>query len=150
MTGPRSGARLIRRWRLRASHHYRRPDLSEQANRDIFGSLADPHEHDWTFEARIVGPIDSVTGWVSDLASIDEAWMDMLAEWDGESLNGLLPSGTPCSTEELARWAYRELASRMPSGGAAGASLESMAVFEDGCLGAEYPVQTVAVAEGGP
>ena len=130
-----SEARLIRRWRFRASHAYRRSDWSEERNLRRFGSLARPHAHTWTVEARVVGRVDAETGFLVDLALLDSAWEGLTADWDGADLDSLLPEGTVPSAEEIARWAYLALVPSVP----APARLEMIAVWEDEDLGAEYP-----------
>ena len=133
-------ARLIRRIRFLASHHYARADLSEEDNRRMFGDQSRAHEHDWTIEVRVRGPIDARTGFVTDLGSLDRALEEVLEGWSDGDLNQLIPeveAGTMSpSTESLARWIYRHLGPSV----AAPARLEAVAVFESSELGAEYPV----------
>jgi 6-pyruvoyltetrahydropterin/6-carboxytetrahydropterin synthase len=132
-------ARVIRRVHFRASHHYRNPALSAEENLRVFGAQARPHEHDWTLEARIVGPIHPDTGWAVDLTVLDAALAAVADGWGGGDLNKLVsgPAGGPMtpSTEFLARWLFHALAPRVP----APARLESVRVAESPELAAEYP-----------
>lgn len=132
-------ARLIRRVRFRASHRYVVPGRSEEESGRRFGAQALPHEHDWTVEARVRGPIDADTGFVTDLAALDEALEALLGAWADGDLNERVPevrSGEMSpSTESLARWIFQHLAPAVSPP----ARLERVAVFESPDLGAEYP-----------
>jgi len=131
--------RLIRTLRFRARHHYGRRDRSAGENRRVFGAQADSHEHDWTVEVHVVGPVDPRTGWAVDLAALDAAVAAATRGWEGGDLNavvGAVADGTmQPSTEELARWLYRELSPRVPEPG----RLERVRVQESPELAAEYP-----------
>lgn len=132
-------ARLIRRVRFRASHHYARSDWSDEENRRSFGDQSEAHEHDWMVEVHIVGPMDEVTGFVLDLGALDAAMQAVMAGWDGGDLNALIPEvvddGMQPSTESLARWLYGKLRGAIPPP----ARLAEVAVFESPDLGARYP-----------
>jgi len=132
-------ARVIRIVRFRASHHYRNAAWSDEENLLVFGLQTRPHEHDWTIEAHVVGPIDPDTGWAVDLTALDDALASVTHRWDGGDLNQLVPEdpggSTLPSTEILARWLFRALAPRVP----APARLERVRVAESPELAAEYP-----------
>jgi len=132
-------ARLIRRTRFRATHHYALSDRSDDENRRVFGDQTVPHEHDWMVEVHIVGPMDPSTGFVADLGAIDDALESVTDGWDGGDLNVLIPEvaagDMQPSTESLARWIYGRLEGAVP----APAVLTRVAVFESADLGAEYP-----------
>lgn len=133
-------ARLIRLARFRASHHYRCEGLSEEENHRVFGGQTVSHDHDWRLEVHVAGPIDPVTGWVADLPKLDEAIAALTAGWDGGDLNVLVSDVadgkmTP-STENLARWIFRELSGRMPDT----VRVTEVRVFESPELGGAYPV----------
>ena len=132
-------ARLVRTLRFRARHHYERPDWPEERNRRVFGDQARSHEHEWTLEIHVQGPVDPATGWCVDLGALDAAVASLTADWDGGDLNALVPavaSGewTP-STENLARWLYREL-SEAPI---RPARVVRIGVHESPDLGSYYP-----------
>ena len=114
--------RVIRTVRFRASHHYRRRDWSEAENRRVFGDQADPHEHDWTVEVHVEGPIDPATG------------------WDGGDLNALVSvvtdEGMMPSTEVLARYLHDALSRRMAG---SPARVARVRVAESPDLASEYP-----------
>jgi 6-pyruvoyltetrahydropterin/6-carboxytetrahydropterin synthase len=132
-------ARLIRRVRFRASHHYARREWSEEKNREVFGDQMDPHEHDWTVEVQVAGPVDPESGFVVDLGAVDGAMAAVMAQWDGGDLNALIPEVTAGtmqpSTESLARWLHRQLEGRVP----APARLTRVTVWESPDLGARFP-----------
>jgi 6-pyruvoyl-tetrahydropterin synthase len=132
-------ARLIRRVRFTASHHYARSDWSEERNREAFGDQAASHEHDWMVEPHIVGPMDPATGFVADLAAVDGALETLLGGWDGGNLNTLVPEVADGrmqpSTESLAAWLHRRFAGAVEPP----ARLESVLVWESPELGARFP-----------
>jgi 6-pyruvoyltetrahydropterin/6-carboxytetrahydropterin synthase len=132
-------ARLIRTLRFRARHHYLRGDWSEAENRRVFGAQTEPHEHDWTVEVHVTGPIDADTGWVVDLGALDAALADITDGWNGGDLNVLVPDVAAGrvlpSTEGLARWLHGALGGRVP----APARLERVCVRESPDLASEYP-----------
>ena len=132
-------ARLIRTVRLRAVHHYRRAEWSEEENRRVFGEQTEPHAHDWRVEVHVAGPVDQATGWSVDLAALDSALARVMEGWEGGDLNALVPEVargemTP-STENLARWLWARMAGRVPSP----ARLVEVRVFESGELGSAWP-----------
>lgn len=132
-------ARLIRRVRFQAEHHYARSDWSEAENRRVFGPQVDAHGHEWMAEIHIVGPMDEATGFVTDLAALDDALAALMAGWDGGDLNLIVPEvadGTmQPSTESLARWLYRRLEHLIVPP----ARLAEVGLFESPELGARYP-----------
>jgi 6-pyruvoyltetrahydropterin/6-carboxytetrahydropterin synthase len=133
-------ARLIRRVHFVATHHYGDPGADEGENRRRFGDQVEPHTHRWTVEVQVVGPVDSDTGWLTDLVALDEALDDITGRWDGGGdLNALIPevaSGEmQPSTENLARWLYERLAPRVDPP----AVLDQVRFFESDDLGAAYP-----------
>jgi len=124
---------------FRAVHHYARRDRTPERNREVFGDLADPHAHDYRVTVRVAGPMDPVTGFCVDLATLDDAVLGMLEPLRDGDLNqavadfrdgGLLPS-----CENLARWIYRRLQDVMPSP----ARVLAVRVAESPDLAAVYP-----------
>lgn len=134
-------ARVIRTLHFRAGHHYRNPAWSDEENARVFGEQTHPHEHDWTVEVHIVGPIDPDTGWAMNVAALDEALASVTAGWAGGDLNRLVSEAARApmmpSTESLARWLFQALAPRIP----APARLERVRVSESPELAAEYPAR---------
>lgn len=134
-----SEARVIRRFRFRATHRYGRAAWSEDENRHAFGDQTEPHAHDWTLELHIVGPVDPLTGFLVDLGALDEAACKLVTGWDGGDLNELVPpvreGRIQPTTEALARWIFQTLEREIQGE----ARLDRVRVFESPELGAEYP-----------
>ncbi|MEQ9399577.1 MAG: 6-carboxytetrahydropterin synthase [Longimicrobiales bacterium] len=131
--------RLIRRVRFRAAHHYAQPGASPDENRALFGEQADSHQHDWSVEVHVVGPIDPDTGWITNLGRLDAALDRIMDGWDGGDLNERVPpvaeGRMQPSTEALAAWLYQELGARVDEP----ATLDRVRVFESPDLGASHP-----------
>jgi 6-pyruvoyltetrahydropterin/6-carboxytetrahydropterin synthase len=131
-------ARLIRALSFRASHRYGRPGWSDRRNREVFGEQAEAHEHEWSVEVHVEGPIDPDTGWVTDLRILDEALEALVGSWKGSELNRRIPAmasgGLQPSTENLARWIFFELEPLLPQR----TSLVEVRVFEAPGLGASF------------
>jgi len=72
-----------------AAHCLRRPGLSDDENRAIYGKCSNPngHGHRYTVQATIGGAIDERTGTVFDLASFASGLAQALAPWDRRHLD---------------------------------------------------------------
>ena len=132
-------ARLIRRVRFRASHHYGRSEWSEERNRRAFGPQVRTHAHEWTLDVEVVGPIDDETGFVTDLVALDHALARLTEGLDAGDLNELVPevrAGSMVPTTEcLARWLHERLRGAV----AAPARLDRVRVWESDELGSQFP-----------
>lgn len=128
---------LQRTLRIRATHHYHRPDWDEARNRQAFGPVRDPHPHDWAITVTISGPIDA-HGFLLDLPILDRLLAEEVGRLDGTDLNRAVPemaSGElQPTTEALARWVWRRVADRIPPP----ARLRRVRVAESDDLAAEY------------
>lgn len=137
--GPLDKARLIRRVRFTATHRYGVPGGPTEGDRARFGDQAEAHEHRWTVEIHVVGPVDEDTGWLTDLMALDEALDEITRGWDGGDLNDRVPPVSDGrmqpSTENLARWLYRALKSRVEPP----AALDQVRIFEGPDLGSAFP-----------
>lgn len=135
---PLHPTRLVRTVHFRARHHYARPDWPEARNVAAFGGHRRPHEHAFTLEVAVRGPVDPETGFLVDLAHLDRALRAVVEEVDGSDLDAALPEvredGELPSTENLARWMWNRLVDRVP----APAALDRVRVSESGTLAAEY------------
>lgn len=134
-TGDR--AILERSARFRATHHYRHPEWSGERNRQVFGALSEPHVHDYRVTVWVEGPMDPVTGFVTDLPALDETLEEVFGPLHGGDVNAHVPefadgSRLP-SCENLARWAFGELARAL-----APARVLRVRVAESEDLAAEY------------
>ena len=99
-------ARLCRRYRFSASHRLHLASLTDEQNRDLFGKCNNPygHGHNYTVEVSFGGPVDPVTGMVTNLAELDRfAQEHVLNLLDQTNLNcvSLFADQVP-STEHLA------------------------------------------------
>ncbi len=72
-----------------AAHCLRRPGLSEEANRRIYGKCANPngHGHRYTVQATLAGAIDERTGTVFNLGDFLGSLAGTLAPWDHRHLD---------------------------------------------------------------
>jgi 6-pyruvoyltetrahydropterin/6-carboxytetrahydropterin synthase len=64
---------LTRRYQFSASHRLHSPELSEQANQELYGKCNNPygHGHNYEIEVTVRGPVDQRTGRVVDLQDLD-------------------------------------------------------------------------------
>jgi 6-pyruvoyl-tetrahydropterin synthase len=133
-----SEALLERTVGFRARHHYARPGWSAERNRAAFGSVAEPHSHDYRVTVRVRGPLGG-DGFVTDLAELDRLLAEVVQALDGTDLNESVPDVraglVQPSTEVLARWLWGRLEGRI--GG--GARVAQVRVAESAELAAEYP-----------
>lgn len=131
-------ASLVRTVRFNAAHHYGRPQWTDDENRRAFGANADPHRHDWAVEVTVRGAIDERTGFVVDLAALDERLRGLVEALDQADLNEAIPEVREGrmvpSTESLARWFWERLAPDVPGE----ARLVRVRIAESDTLAAEY------------
>lgn len=83
-------ARLSRRWQIAASHRLHAASLDEERNRLVYGKCNHPHGHghNYTIEVTVAGPVDSVTGMVTNLADLDRfAQAEVIERFDHQNLN---------------------------------------------------------------
>ncbi|MBW7932433.1 MAG: 6-carboxytetrahydropterin synthase [Gemmatimonadaceae bacterium] len=81
---------LTRRVTFAAAHRYRRPEWSEERNLEVFGKCARApfHGHTYTCDVSVAGPLDAVTGFVVDLALLDEILdREVMARFDHRNIN---------------------------------------------------------------
>ena len=112
--------RLSRRYRFSASHRLFSDELSEAENRTIFGKCANPfgHGHDYVLDVRVRGPLDSDTGRVVDLDTLDALVQEaILKPFEHSNLNVDIPEFRTLvpTTENLALVIERRLASQWKS-----------------------------------
>ena len=81
---------LGRRYRFSASHRLHNANLSDAANREIYGKCNNPygHGHNYVLEVAVSGPLDAETGMIANLANLD-AYVEknVLADYDHKSFN---------------------------------------------------------------
>ena len=85
-------AHLSRRYHFAASHRLHVDALTPERNREIFGKCNNPfgHGHNYTAQVTVSGPVDPVTGMVTNLGDLDSfAQREMLERLDHANLNTL-------------------------------------------------------------
>ena len=134
-------ASLTRRVSFAAAHRYSRPEWSEERNASTFGACAWPnyHGHTYVCEVTVSGPIDDKTGFVVDLAALDQILRaEVTGTFDHRNINldvpefadgKLVPSG-----ENLARFIFERVKSALPGP----ARVVRVTVGEDESLSATY------------
>ena len=142
---------LIRSTRFSAGHRYWRPDWSAEKNRATFGASANPHGHNYRLEVTVRGPVDPETGFCVSLPALDRVLETVVERLDQQEIGEALPEFAPGrripTTEELARWLFRDLADRIPGPG----RLERVRLEESESLAAEYAPEKASAgpAKGG-
>jgi 6-pyruvoyltetrahydropterin/6-carboxytetrahydropterin synthase len=134
-------ASLTRSITFAAAHRYRRPDWSDERNRETFGLCARESYHGHTFRCDVTlrGTIDEETGFIVDLGAFDRILAnEITSRFDHRNINldipefgegGLIPTG-----ENIARFIFERIASAVP----AGVSVSRVTVAEDATLSASY------------
>jgi len=63
---------ITKKYHFSASHKYGNVEWSEQKNFEIFGKDYNNHGHNYILEVSVSGPINSDTGWLTDLKKLGE------------------------------------------------------------------------------
>lgn len=106
---------VVRRATFAAAHVLRRPDWSEEQNREAFGKCAGEHGHNYELEVSVAGTPDPATGMVIDLKALDAVMRETVVDAvdhrhlnrDVPWLEGVLPTAENLA---LAFWARLEAA----------------------------------------
>jgi 6-pyruvoyltetrahydropterin/6-carboxytetrahydropterin synthase len=107
---------LTRRYTFAASHRLHAPCLGEDRNRELYGKCNNPygHGHDYILEVSVSGPIDGVTGRVTNPGVLDQYVQRCVVDvYDHKDLNLDVPDfreSVP-TTENLALAIRRRLQS---------------------------------------
>jgi len=88
------------------------------------------HGHSFRVELHVSGPVDERLGWVMDFAEVGSAFEPLYRQLDHHYLNDVPGLDNPTS-ENLARWIWRELKPRLPQ-------LSRVVVHETCTSGAMY------------
>ena len=88
------------------------------------------HGHSFRVEVHVAGPVDPTLGWVMDFADLKRAFEPLFERLDHRYLNEVPGLENPTS-ENLARWIWRELAPLLPQ-------LARVVVHETCTSGATY------------
>jgi 6-pyruvoyltetrahydropterin/6-carboxytetrahydropterin synthase len=114
---------LERLYRFSASHLYRRAEWSDEENDRRFGKCAIPpgHGHNYRLLVRVTGPLEPETGFVVDLALLDDSVRrNVLEPLDHRHLNEAIPEFAPGaripSSENLVLWVRDRLIGALPEG----------------------------------
>src|SRR5450432_1778196 len=82
--------RLTRRYRFSASHRLHSADLSEAANRDLYGKCNNQygHGHNYSLEVTVRGPLNVRSGEVVNVSALDAlVRRTVLDDFDNKNLN---------------------------------------------------------------
>ena len=132
---------LTRRVTFAAAHRYRIASWSDERNAATFGACARPnfHGHSYVCEVTVAGEVDSTTGFVVDLSSLDAALQaEVCDRFDHRNINldvpefgdgGMVPTG-----ENLARF----ICGRIQAVLGPVARVTRVMVAEDATLSATY------------
>lgn len=81
---------VYRKMHFNAAHRLARPDWSDERNKEVFGLCSNPnyHGHNYYVEAKVTGEIDPETGYVIDIAILNEILRtEVLDPLDHSNLN---------------------------------------------------------------
>jgi 6-pyruvoyltetrahydropterin/6-carboxytetrahydropterin synthase len=114
---------LERTYRFSASHRYARPEWSDEENLERFGrcSWAPGHGHNYRLTLWVEGALDPLTGFVVDLAVLDDLVHRLVLErLDHRHVNDALPEfgagGAIPTSENLASWIAARIVPELPRG----------------------------------
>lgn len=73
---------VTRRMHFNAAHRVHNPELSNEENERLFGRCNNPnwHGHNYILDVSVVGPIESRTGYVMDLAALKRVVQDAVID----------------------------------------------------------------------
>lgn len=113
---------LTRHVSFAAAHRYRRPEWDDARNAEVFGVCARPSFHGHTYECdvTVTGPLDEQTGFVANLATLDDVLRTRVREaLDHRNLNVDVPEfaeGRRIPTSEnLAQWIAERVQEALPA-----------------------------------
>jgi 6-pyruvoyltetrahydropterin/6-carboxytetrahydropterin synthase len=131
---------ITRKVEFSASHICRRPELTDEENRELYGLAANPngHGHNYVVEVGLEGQPDPLTGMVLDLKELKEILnREIVVPYDHRFLNYEAdPFGRVVpTTENLAREIWRRLEPHLRG---ARARLYSVRLYETPDLFVDY------------
>jgi len=103
---------LSRRYGFFAAHRLHEPRLSDEENRALYGKCNNPHGHGHNYEVEITvrGTVDSITGRMIDIATLDGLCeQELLAPFRYRNLNVEMAANP--TTENLADALHQRLGS---------------------------------------
>ena len=131
---------ITRKVEFSSSHVCRRPDLSEDENRRIYGLAANPHGHghNYVLEVSLEGDPDPATGMVLDLKELKDILTRYVVDvYDHRFLNYEVPpfDRVVPTTENIARDIWQRLEPRLTVGRG---RLRAVRVYETPDLYVDY------------
>ena len=96
---------IFKSFTLEAAHHLPNVPPEHKCRR--------VHGHSFRIEIHVSGPVDAHSGWVQDFAELTRAFKPLYDALDHHYLNEIPGLENPTS-ENLARWIWRELQPRLP------------------------------------
>ena len=127
-----------RSYAFSSSHLYWRPEWSPERNAEVFGkcALRPAHGHNYRLTVRVSGDPDPETGFVVDLARLDEiVRVHVLERLDHRHINEALPEfgegGLIPTSENLVAWIAATLQAALSAN-----PVEEIQLLEDSRLGA--------------
>jgi len=113
--------RIVKRTRFCAAHRLFNPSFSEEKNREIFGTCANPngHGHNYVLEVTVHGDLDPQTGMVINFTQLSEIVSnEVVKELDHKNLNLDVPwlDGVIPTLENLTLKIWERLQKALPDG----------------------------------
>ncbi len=111
--------RITRAIDFSTSLRYRRGDLSDAENAELFGPLSRQHGHNYRLEVTLLGEPDPLTGMVLDLKDLQQILdNEIMRRFDHRDLNNDTPyfEKDPPTPENFAQVIYGILRSAVPGG----------------------------------
>ena len=134
-------AQLTRKVRFAAAHRYYRPEWSDEENRRVFGTCANPHGHghNYLMEITVAAEVNELTGFSANLPALDDLLQrTIVSVFDHQHINYAVPEfaeGQWIPTcENLARYAWQRLTSELPAGN----ELRRIRLHEDDTFYVDY------------
>ena len=127
---------LTRAIEFSTSLRYRRPELSDAKNRELFGDRAGQHGHNYRLEVTLKGEPDPTTGMVMDLKHLQEILeREIMSRFDHRDLNADTPyfDKEPPTPENFVQVIQRILLAELPAG-----MLERIRLQPEGDLWVEW------------
>jgi 6-pyruvoyltetrahydropterin/6-carboxytetrahydropterin synthase len=111
---------LTRSYEFAASHRLHSPVLDQATNESLFGKCNNPagHGHNYILEVTVTGELNTDTGMMTDLASMDKAVESQVVDrYDHKNLNEDLPEfqGKMTTTEIVAQEIFNRLQGNLPA-----------------------------------
>ena len=148
-TNPRR-VTICRKISFSSGHRNYHPDLSEEQNRELYGSSYSEHGHghNYVLEAHVEGELDTKTGMVMNLRDLDTILNNVTAPLDHHFLNYDVPYFREVvpTTENLAAFCFQEIEKQLAG---EGFTLRRIRLFEGTDFWVDFEGNRVAKDSGG-